>query len=45
MICINLMVAFNKINKSNKYNNTVIKYARAAMINGHNTGYAASRLC
>ena len=44
MIYINLMEAYRK-SKKEKYNSEVIKYTRLALINGHNTGYAATRLC
>ena len=44
MIYINLMEAYRK-SKNEKYNSEVIKYARLALLNGHNTGYAATRLC
>lgn len=40
-VCINLMELFYKLND---YDNTIF-FAKQAMLNGHNTGYAAKRLC
>lgn len=40
-VCINLMELSYKLND---YDNTIF-FAKQAMLNGHNTGYAAKRLC
>ena len=40
-VCINLMELYYKLHD---YNNAIF-FAKQAMLNGHNTGYAAKRLC